>query len=223
MAGCFYLVANWKMHFTPSEATEVYSQFVNLMSSGEYSKEQVQMWVASPAVSLLALQSRKSPSVRYGSQNVHYEDSGAFTGEISAPMVLSCGGEFSLVGHSERRHLFGEGDDLLQKRTTGALRHGLDVIFCIGEQLSDREKGQTNEVLAQQITPVLSLMDEYQSKLLLAYEPVWAIGTGKVATTTEIQSAHHFIKDFCKTKTSNSVVPVVLYGGSVKPDNIREI
>jgi triosephosphate isomerase (TIM) len=144
------------------------------------------------------------------SQNVHWADEGAFTGEISPAMLLRLGVQGAIVGHSERRQHFGETDEGVAKRTAGALAHGLRVIACVGETEEQRERNETEDVLRRQI----SVLDSHEN-LFVAYEPVWAIGTGKTATPEIAQEAHAFIKSLLD-------VPV-LYGGSVKPDNAEEL
>jgi len=143
-------------------------------------------------------------------QNVHWESEGAFTGEISAPLLLELGVTGSLVGHSERRRLFGETDEGVARRTAAALEAGLNVIACVGETLEQREAGETEDVLRRQV----SVLPEHE-RLVIAYEPVWAIGTGRTATPEIAQAAHAFVKSLLD-------VPV-LYGGSVKPDNAAEL
>jgi triosephosphate isomerase len=143
-------------------------------------------------------------------QNVHWADEGAFTGEISPPMLLALGVQGAIVGHSERRQLFGETDEGVAKRTQAALAHGLTVIACVGETEQQREAGETEDVLRRQV----SVLEQHE-RLVVAYEPVWAIGTGKTATPAMAEDAHAFIKSLLD-------VPV-LYGGSVKPDNAAEL
>ncbi|HXY81557.1 MAG TPA: triose-phosphate isomerase [Gaiellaceae bacterium] len=143
-------------------------------------------------------------------QNVHWEREGAYTGEVSAPMLLGIGAAGSLVGHSERRQYFGETDEGVARRAAAALAAGLDVIACVGETLAEREAGETEEVLRRQVSVL-----EAHARLVVAYEPVWAIGTGLTATPETAQDAHAFIKSLLD-------VPV-LYGGSVKPDNAVEL
>jgi triosephosphate isomerase len=143
-------------------------------------------------------------------QNVHWEDEGAYTGEVSAPMLLELGVAGSIVGHSERRQHFGETDETAWSRAEHALASGLSVIYCVGEVEAEREAGHTEEVLRRQ----LSVLQAHE-RLMIAYEPVWAIGTGRTATPDQAQEAHAFIKSRCD-------VPV-LYGGSVKPENAEEL
>ncbi len=143
-------------------------------------------------------------------QNVHWEDEGAFTGEVSAPMLLELGVKGAIVGHSERRQYFGETDDTVRMRTAHALEAGLRVIACVGELEEERERGETEDVLRRQVWVL-----EHHENLVVAYEPVWAIGTGKTATPEQAQEAHALIKSMLN-------VPV-LYGGSVKPDNAADL
>jgi len=147
-------------------------------------------------------------------QNVHWADEGAFTGEVSAPMLKEVGASGSIVGHSERRQHFGETDETVARRTVAALEHGLRVIACVGESEEERESGQTELVLRLQVEAIADAAGAHDD-LVLAYEPVWAIGTGKTATPEQAQDAHAFIKEILD-------VPV-LYGGSVKPDNAAEM
>ncbi|MCB0328789.1 MAG: triose-phosphate isomerase [Bdellovibrionales bacterium] len=218
MSQPFYLIANWKMHFLESEAKALYGAFVEFAEMDAA----VKVWVAAPAVHLPILQQVRSGKVPYGAQNVHFELSGAYTGEISVPMVRDCGGTFSLVGHSERRILFHESEELLGKRAEGALRQGLNIVYCVGETLDQRESHQTMSVLENQFATISELVGSYNNgELLIAYEPVWAIGTGRVASTDEIAEAHLHLKTLA-AQAGNPMLPV-LYGGSVKPQNIEEI
>jgi triosephosphate isomerase (TIM) len=147
-------------------------------------------------------------------QNVHWAREGAFTGEVSAPMLNELGVQGAIVGHSERRRLFGETDETVARRTIAALEHGLGVIACVGESEEEREAGQTELVLRLQVESIRDAVGPHE-RLVIAYEPVWAIGTGKTATPDQAQEAHAFIK---------SLVDVpVLYGGSVKPENADEL
>jgi triosephosphate isomerase (TIM) len=148
--------------------------------------------------------------LRTFAQNVHWEPEGAFTGEISVPLLLELGVTGSLVGHSERRQLFGETDEGVARRAAAALEAGLDVIACVGETLEQREADETEDVLRRQVSVL-----EPHERLVIAYEPVWAIGTGRTATPVMAQQAHSFIKSLLDAP--------VLYGGSVKPDNAAEL
>ena len=164
----------------------------------------------------------KGTSVSLGGQNCHFEKEGAFTGEVAPAMLLEAGCQYVILGHSERRHGFGETDELLNKKAKAALAVGLKVIFCIGELLAEREANQTEAVLDRQLTGGLAgLTAEQMASVVIAYEPVWAIGTGKVATPEQAQAAHAFVRGKIAKLFSENVAMAVLiqYGGSVKPDN----
>jgi triosephosphate isomerase len=164
----------------------------------------------------------KGSRVEIGAQNCHHEKEGAFTGEVSAPMLVDVGCKYVIVGHSERRHGLGEYDALLNKKAKAALAAGLSVIFCVGELLAEREAGLTESVLDTQLAGGLAgLTDAQMANLVIAYEPVWAIGTGKVATTEQAQAAHAFVRQKIASLFSEKVASGLLiqYGGSVKPDN----
>ncbi len=158
-----------------------------------------------------------------GSQNAHWEESGAYTGENSWKQLKDFDCAFTLVGHSERRHGLFESHSLVSQRALGCLENGLAVVFCCGETLEERESGKMLEVLQEQFEPLLSSWNsDFSEMFIIAYEPVWAIGTGKVATLEEIQEAHRSLQELWKSKTSEECPPI-LYGGSVKPDNFAEI
>ena len=198
------VAGNWKMYKGAHQAREFAAQIRRLPEVAQG----VDVVVCPPAVSLEAtLQGLGHDSVvRVYAQNVHWELEGAFTGEISAPMLLEVGVAGAIVGHSERRQLFCETDETVSLRAEAALEAGLHVIACVGETEAEREEGETESVLARQVGAIPS-----HERLVIAYEPVWAIGTGKTATPEIAQDAHAFVK---------SLHPApVLYGGSVKPDN----
>jgi triosephosphate isomerase (TIM) len=164
----------------------------------------------------------KGSRVALGAQDCHYEKEGAFTGSVSPQMLLDAGCKFVIVGHSERRHGLNEGDELLNKKAKAALAAGLEVIFCIGELLAEREANRTESVLHRQLTAGLAgLTPAQMAKLVVAYEPVWAIGTGKVATDQQAQDAHAFVRKTVAGMFGQPVADglVIQYGGSVKPDN----
>lgn len=184
------------------------------------------IWLTPSAHSLQTVaQEIKGTALEVGSQNVHWASSGAFTGELSVPMLKECGCTYAIVGHSERRHMLGENNEQVAKRCLCALEQDFKIILCIGETLDDREHGLTNQVLEKQLYPVLSVMQgSWADNLVIAYEPVWAIGTGKVADNAQITDAHNFIAAQLSTYDvdSDNSVPI-LYGGSVSPDNFPEI
>jgi triosephosphate isomerase len=193
------IAGNWKMYKTPAETAAFCDAFEPPPGVG--------VVVCPSFASLHAAVGRR---LDVFAQNVHWDDEGAYTGEVSAPMLLELGVVGAIVGHSERRQLFGETDEGVSRRTAHALARGLRVIACVGETEEERERGETEDVLRRQIG-VLNA----HAALVVAYEPVWAIGTGKTATPLQAQQAHAFIKELLD-------VPV-LYGGSVKPDNAEEL
>lgn len=198
-----YVVGNWKAQVTNQEAREL------ALSIRQVLKEtSVQAWVAPPTESIHDVYEVLSGSeILVGSQNV-WPEKGAFTGELSADSLKGIGGSFSIVGHSERRHVFGESHKLILRRAKGALEAGLKVIFCVGETLKEREAGKTLSVVENQLEGV-------SDKVMIAYEPVWAIGTGKVASAADIKEVHSFIYSRLKTE--------ILYGGSVTDQNFGDI
>jgi triosephosphate isomerase (TIM) len=199
------IAGNWKMYRGPAETAEFCLALRDEDLSG------VDVVLCPPYVSLaVAVQLLAGTEIAVAAQNVHWDSEGPFTGEISAPMLRELGVYGTLVGHSERRQLFGETDETVAKRAGAALAAGLFVIACVGETEEERERGETEDVLRRQVSVL-----EADDNLVLAYEPVWAIGTGKTATPEIAQEAHAHIKSLLD-------VPV-LYGGSVKPGNAREL
>jgi triosephosphate isomerase len=168
----------------------------------------------------------RGTTVRVGAQNMHWEKSGAFTGEISGYMLKDLGCTFVLLGHSERRHVFGETDSMINKKIKTALSLGLNVIFCLGERLEEREAGRTFEVVEKQLTAGLDgIKPEALSEITIAYEPVWAIGTGKNATPQQAQEIHGYLRSIINNKYGNEIAyqTRIMYGGSVTPENSREL
>ena len=208
------------MHTTAQEARQLASAVVQ--ASVKVSDRDVM--IAPPYTALAVAGSVISDTdVMLGAQNVHWEEKGAFTGEISAAMLKEVGCVMAIVGHSERRHVFGETDLMINRRVTGALRFGLIPVLCIGETLEQREAGQTLQVLEDQIRQGLAGVEVTDGgNLVIAYEPVWAIGTGKTATEVQAQEVHSFIRNLLADIYEKNIAAGVriLYGGSVKPDNI---
>jgi triosephosphate isomerase (TIM) len=199
------IAGNWKMYKGPAEAAE----FCVALRDEEL--EDVDVVVCPPYVSLaVTVQLLAGTEIGVAAQNVHWEESGAYTGEVSAPMLLEIGAYGAIVGHSERRQYFGETNETVARRARAALEAGLFVIACVGETQEEREAGRTEDVLRRQVSVL-----EPDDNLVVAYEPVWAIGTGETATPELAQEAHAFVKSLLD-------VPV-LYGGSVKPDNAEEL
>jgi triosephosphate isomerase len=210
--------ANWKMNHGPTEARMFGEKFLSLTAPVEGRS----LWFFPPAVSLGALCTtlQGRPDVRIGAQNVHWESKGAFTGELSLPMVIEAGARIVLAGHSERRQLFGETDDQVARKTKAALRGGVTPLVCVGETLTEREGGRTEQVVVRQVGAVLEALetDEW-TRVVLAYEPVWAIGTGKNATPDDAAQVHELIRMELGRHGVTTRVPI-LYGGSVNTGNV---
>lgn len=217
------IAANWKMYKTIGEALA----FVETLQqqTGPLTDREV---VISPAFTALAAVrgAVRQRGFAVAAQNCHWEDQGAFTGEISTLMLKDIGVDYVILGHSERRHVFLETDEMVAGKVTAVYRSGLIPILCVGEKLDEREAGKTFEVLARQLDAVTrNLKGDEMSRLVVAYEPVWAIGTGKTATPEQAQEAHAFIRDRCAAAFEKSIANMVriVYGGSVKPDNVDSL
>ena len=217
------LAANWKMNKTPSETVVFFKELQTLLPK----KNTIEMVIAPPFTSLETASSlAKSCGVRLAAQNMHWEEKGAFTGEISASMLKALGCEVVILGHSERRHVFYESDEQVHKKIKTALLQGLKVIFCVGEKLEERERNQTFLVLEKQVKSGLSDVSQSQLKdIIIAYEPVWAIGTGKVAEPAQAEEAHRFIrrKVWDAYDMDTAAALPILYGGSVTAQNFKAI
>jgi triosephosphate isomerase len=212
------IVGNWKMHKTVAEAAELAMAIRNVLGG----LPELEVGVAPPFTALAAVQKRVEGSkLLLCAQSCHFEEKGAFTGEISVPMLKDLGVSHVLVGHSERRQFFGEDDAICAKKLKGVLRGGLTPILCIGELLSEREAGRTNEVVDRQLRGALAGVTAEQARqVVVAYEPVWAIGTGKVATTVQAQEVHGFLRGQLRELYAGVADEIrIQYGGSVKPDN----
>jgi triosephosphate isomerase (TIM) len=210
--------ANWKMNHGPAAARAYAEKFLQLTSPVEAR----QLWFFPPAVSIGALADafRGRPDITIGAQNVHWEPTGAFTGGISIPMVTEVGARLTLVGHSERRHLFGETDEQVARKTRAALNAGITPLVCVGETLAERDGGRTEQVIVRQLAPLLQALKSADwSRVMLAYEPVWAIGTGKNATPDDAAQIHELIRMELGRGKVVGRVPI-LYGGSVNPTNV---
>ncbi len=208
------------MNLGPKEARP----FARELKAKACATSRTDVWVTPPTASLEAVASELSGTpIAVGAQNVHWANAGAFTGETSPLFLADLGVKFSLVGHSERRTLFGETSEQVAQRTKNALSAGLTAVVCIGETEAERTSQQTEAVLLEQLTPVLDVVDANSAvRVIVAYEPVWAIGTGKVASLQEIQDAHRFIISTWNSRKLSRPA-VVLYGGSVNPGNFSEI
>ena len=218
------IAGNWKMNNDLKESEKLIVELKNLLQN---EKPNCDVIVCPPFTSLSeASKLVKGTVIKLGAQNMHFEDNGAFTGEISASMLKSVGCEYVILGHSERRHIFGESDEVINKKIKKALAAGLKPIFCIGELLEERENGTTNDVVKRQVLKGLDgISAEDMQNIIVAYEPVWAIGTGKTASPAQAQEVHEFIRDLIEIDYSLEVANdlVIQYGGSVKPDNAKEL
>jgi triosephosphate isomerase len=217
------IAGNWKLHRLRAEARALAQSIVD----GCKDVRGREVLIAPPFTALDAVADvvRGTPA-RLGAQDVYWEDTGAFTGEVSAPMLVDAGCTHVIIGHSERRQYFGETDYTVAKKVAAAARAGLAPVVCVGETLEQREQNATMRVIEHQVTGGLcELPAEAFSRLVLAYEPVWAIGTGRTATPEQAQEVHAYIRDLLRSvlgaETANATR--ILYGGSVKPDNIDEL
>lgn len=208
------IAGNWKMFKTQAEALEFLSAFLPQLTETPEDRDVV---LCAPFTTLSSLSKTLHGSrVKVGAQNIHWADNGAFTGEISGPMLTELGVRYVVVGHSERRQFFGETDETVNKRLLAAQAHGLTPILCVGESKAERDAGQTEAVIFEQLAQDLVGVD--QSNLVIAYEPIWAIGTGDTCASDEANRVIGLIR----SKLSNPDV-TIQYGGSVKPDNVDEI
>jgi triosephosphate isomerase len=216
------IAGNWKMHMGSDETRAFFDGLV--LDDVDPRHELI---VFPPSVSLVvaAQASERHPRVRLGVQNIHWEEQGAFTGEVSASMALQAGASHALIGHSERRHVFGETNDEVSLKVGAALRHGLIPVVCVGETLAERNAGRVDEVILHQLDAVLPALASDRDRVLIAYEPVWAIGTGETATPSDASAAHGTLRRRLEAvwgAHSAGAVPL-LYGGSVKPENATEL
>lgn len=217
------MAGNWKMYKTPAETTTFFEKFRPLVEKSEH----CEIVICPPFTDIAAAVSgARGSRIQVGAQNLYWAKEGAFTGEVSGPMIQASGCSHVIVGHSERRQYFGETDETVYKRTVAALEAGLTPIVCVGERLEQRESGQTEAVLVEQFQNGIGpLTPEQFAKIGIAYEPVWAIGTGKTATPEIAADAHRILRAQVRTRYGQAAADAVriLYGGSVKPDNVRTL
>ena len=216
------VAGNWKMNNDYVDSEILVSKLL-----GQHKHSNTEVIIAPPFTNLLAsINALKGSSIKVAAQNMHFAESGAYTGEVSAAMLKSIGVETVILGHSERRAYFNESDDLLAKKVDTALAYDMRVIFCFGEELKDRKSGNENSVVESQIKKALFHLPEAAwSQIVLAYEPVWAIGTGETATPDQAQDMHAFVRKTLANAYAQSLADSVsiLYGGSVKSSNAEEI
>ncbi len=247
MAARIPLIAgNWKMNKTSSEAVELVKKLKTLVKDVDPKKREIVVCPAFTALCSVAWElngckvndkddnnkkisnksrENKTNNISLGAQNLHFEDAGAFTGEVSAQMLKELGCRSVIIGHSERRQLFSDTNQSVNKKIFAALKHGLLPIVCVGETLQERENNKTKEVIRKQISESLKGIDLTNvdknnnfNKIVIAYEPIWAIGTGKTASPEQAQEVHTFIRSLIRSDSTR-----ILYGGSVKPDNISSL
>lgn len=222
MAKQLSCIGNWKMYKTAREATDYIEALLPQVDGSP-----INIYLSVPFTSIApAAHYAKQTSIRIGAQNMNDAREGAFTGEIAGLMLKEAGASFVLIGHSERRHIFGETDELIHRKVLRALQDDIQPIICVGETAQERMEKKTNSVLkAQLVSAIEGVTAEEGSKLMIAYEPVWAIGTGKTATAAEIEEAHSFcrecLQDAFGKKMGKSIS--ILYGGSVKPASVAQI
>jgi triosephosphate isomerase len=213
--------ANWKMHHGPSAARDFLTKFLQVTSPVPGRR----LWFFPPSVSIAAARDAASgrEDVTVGAQNVHWEPKGAFTGELSIPLVMEAGARATLIGHSERRHLFGETDEQVARKLAAALKAGMIPLVCVGETLAEREGGRTEQVVTRQITTLHERIgQEDWGRVVLAYEPVWAIGTGRNATPDDAAQVHELIR-FELSRRGVPARVTILYGGSVNQGNVLSL
>jgi triosephosphate isomerase len=210
------------MHKTVRESTELARSLAEALGTIEN-----KIMVAPPFTSLAAVvASVKGSPIKVGAQNMAQEREGAHTGEISPTMLKDLGVQVVILGHSERRHTYGESDELINKKVLLALEEGLEVVLCVGETIDEREAGKVEDVVGRQLEAGLSSVPEKQLSLItIAYEPVWAIGTGKTATPEDANDVHAFVRSWIKSAYSSDAAEsiIIQYGGSVKPNNVKEL
>lgn len=219
------VAGNWKMNLNLEQGEELVNDINSMLKKGI--EQDVRVIICSPFIHLDRLSAyTKEGKISIGAQNCSTEESGAYTGEISAQMIRSTGAEYVIIGHSERRSYYKEDNEILAKKVGQSLDKGLQVIFCCGEVLSERESGNHFEVVREQLYKgIFNLPDEDFKKIIIAYEPVWAIGTGVTASTAQAQEMHEYIRSLIKEKygSERAEDTSILYGGSCKPNNASEL
>ena len=216
------IAANWKMYKSISEAAAFAERLQNATLPSSSDLLVFPPFLAMRTVSDLL----QTTPVAVGAQDLFWEEEGAFTGEISAGMIADAGGSFALVGHSERRHVIGENDEIVAKKLKSALGKGLKPVLCVGETLDERERGAAEATVRRQLASGLSgLSSEEMGRIVIAYEPVWAIGTGRTATPDDAEQMHIFIRGYVEGAFSGAVADkaIIQYGGSVKPANAKSL
>jgi triosephosphate isomerase (TIM) len=218
-----FVAGNWKMNTNGAQAEQLAAALAQRFKG----EQPVEIAVCPPFPYLTRVGSVLAGSaIALGAQNLHPDTKGAFTGEVSPTMLVDCGCKWVIVGHSERRHLLGESDNFIRRKLVGALNAGLHVIFCIGETLAQRQANQTEMIIETQLVGgVEGLAKDKLARVVVAYEPVWAIGTGHNATPDQAQQVHHFVRDWLDGQIGAEPAQSmrIVYGGSVKPDNAKNL
>jgi triosephosphate isomerase len=215
------IAGNWKMNLTMEEG-------LNLINSLNIN-EKIDVMISPSFVNLYRINEfiqKNNIRIKVAAQNMYFEKKGAFTGEISADMLLNIGVKTVIIGHSERRNIFGETDEIIEKKVCAAIDNNMTVILCVGEHLNEREAGKHEEIVISQVDAALKNINENDMKnIIIAYEPVWAIGTGKTASSEDAEAMHLVIRNFLEKKFNYDIAQNtrILYGGSVKPENIKEL
>jgi triosephosphate isomerase len=230
------IAGNWKMNNNSAATSDFFNKLEAWLASDDTGKKaasavkekKISIVIAPPFTSIAAaVAAKKSDAIEVAAQNAYFEPKGAFTGEITLSMLEEAGCGYVVLGHSERRHIFGESDEILEKKLRAALESKLLPIFCVGELLNEREAGKTNDVLARQLDSAWKSLkgDVVGEKVVIAYEPVWAIGTGKTASDDDAEKACAFIRELATSKFGKKTADAlrIQYGGSVKPDNSRSL
>ena len=217
-----YIAGNWKMNLVPSQAAKYASELAAAAKDAKVKVMIAPTYVCLPAV----VEAVKGSNIIVAAQNVNDHEKGAYTGEISCAMLKDIGVNTVILGHSERRQYYGETNEFINKKVLFALASGMDIDLCVGETLEEREGGRLEKVLADQVNIGLEgVTAEQMAHVTIAYEPVWAIGTGKTATPEDANAAHAYIRSLIEKKFSKSVAEkqIIQYGGSVKPSNVKEL
>ncbi len=218
----YYIAGNWKMHKTPSETARFIHELIHALGKSSHRLMIAPSFVCLPN----AVQAAKGSQLQIAAQNCSVAESGAHTGEVSVEMLADIGVSTVILGHSERRHVYGESNEMIQQKVDLAITHGMDVVLCVGETLDEREAGQAEMVVDQQIRSGLATVGAAEmSKITIAYEPVWAIGTGKTATPADANQIHKSIRENISNIYSQDIAEklCIQYGGSVKPENVKAL
>ena len=220
------IAGNWKMYTTPTEGDKLAEELINALAGIDPGNKRIIIIPPFLHIRSIAAKFQGVKHAAVGAQNCHFENEGAYTGEISASMIKDAGAEYVIIGHSERRQYFHEDNAMLYKKVSAAIEHGLTPIYCCGETLEQRESGDYFEVISNQINEGLfDLMPDLIKNVIVAYEPVWAIGTGKTASPEQAQEIHFFIRNLFAGQYGHEIADhlLILYGGSVKPNNASEL